>query len=34
VEFRGGRVEIGNLAELERVAEFHPAYLYLEKRPR
>lgn len=34
VEFRGGRVEIGDLSGLERVAEFDPAYLYLEKRPR
>lgn len=34
VEFRGGRVSIGNLAALQRVAEFDPAYLYLERRPR
>ena len=34
VEFRGGRVEIHDLAGLERIAEFDPAYLYLDKRPR
>jgi CRP-like cAMP-binding protein len=34
VEFRGNRVNIGDLAALRRVAEFDPAYLYLEKRPR
>jgi CRP-like cAMP-binding protein len=34
VEFRGGRVAIRDLKGLERVAEFDPAYLYLEKRPR
>jgi CRP-like cAMP-binding protein len=34
VEFRGSRVVIFNLAELRRLAEFDPAYLYLEKRPR
>lgn len=33
-EFRGGRVEIGDLARLQQIAEFDPAYLYLEKRPR
>jgi len=34
VEFRGGRVTIREPAQLERIAEFDPAYLYLEKRPR
>lgn len=34
VEFRSGRVAIGDLAGLEQVAEFDPAYLYLERRPR
>jgi CRP-like cAMP-binding protein len=34
VEFRGGRVAIRDLAGLERLAEFDPAYLYLEKRAR
>ncbi len=34
VEFRGGRVAIHDRAGLERVAEFDPAYLYLESRPR
>jgi CRP-like cAMP-binding protein len=34
VEFRGNRVSIANLAGLRRLAEFDPAYLYLEKRPR
>jgi CRP-like cAMP-binding protein len=34
VEFRSGQVTIGNLAGLERAAEFDPAYLYLERRPR
>lgn len=34
VEYRGGRVRIDNLAELRRVAEFDPGYLYLEKRVR
>ncbi|AJP74461.1 Crp/Fnr family transcriptional regulator [Sphingomonas hengshuiensis] len=34
VEFRGGRVTIHDLRELRRVAEFDPAYLYLEKRAR
>jgi CRP-like cAMP-binding protein len=34
VAFRGGRVEIHDLAGLERIAEFDPAYLYLDKRPR
>lgn len=34
VEFRGGRVVIHDRAALERVAEFDPAYLYLERRPR
>ena len=33
-EFRAGRVTILDLAGLRRVAEFDPAYLYLEKRPR
>lgn len=34
VEFKGGRVTIGDMASLKRVAEFDPAYLYLEQRPR
>jgi CRP-like cAMP-binding protein len=34
LEFRGSRVSIGDLAGLRGVAEFDPAYLYLEKRPR
>jgi CRP-like cAMP-binding protein len=34
VEFRGGKVTIGDLAELRRAGEFDPAYLYIEKRPR
>jgi CRP-like cAMP-binding protein len=33
VEFRHGRVAIGDLDELRRVAEFDPAFLYLERRP-
>jgi CRP-like cAMP-binding protein len=34
VSFRGGRVHIHDLRGLERVAEFDPAYLYLERLPR
>jgi CRP-like cAMP-binding protein len=34
VEFRGGRVSIFDLEELQRMAEFDPSYLYLEKRSR
>ena len=34
VEFRSGRVEISDLPSLEKIAEFDPAYLYLERRPR
>jgi CRP-like cAMP-binding protein len=34
VEFRSGRVSISALKELTAVAEFDPAYLYLERRPR
>jgi CRP-like cAMP-binding protein len=34
VEFRNGRVTIRDLARLRRVAEFDPAYLYLDKRAR
>lgn len=34
VEFRGSRVIIGNLPALQKVAEFDPAFLYLERRPR
>jgi CRP-like cAMP-binding protein len=34
VEFRGGRVAIRDLAGLEGVAEFDPAYLHLERRDR
>jgi CRP-like cAMP-binding protein len=33
-EFRNGRVAIRDFDGLARVAEFDPAYLYLEKRPR
>ena len=33
MEFRGSRVVLSDLAGLRRVAEFNPAYLYLEKRP-
>jgi CRP-like cAMP-binding protein len=32
--FRSGRVRIDDQAGLRRVAEFDPAYLYLERRPR
>jgi len=34
VEFRNGRVKIRDLSSLAEVAEFDPAYLYLEKRSR
>ena len=34
MEFRSGRVEIYDWQGLARVAEFDPAYLYLEPRPR
>jgi len=34
VEFRGGRVSILDYEGLQRVAEFDPAYLYLERRAR
>jgi CRP-like cAMP-binding protein len=34
VAFRGGRVSILDLVGLERVAEFDPAYLYLDRRRR
>jgi CRP-like cAMP-binding protein len=34
VEFRGRRVTMGDLAGLRRVAEFDPAYLYLDAEPR
>ena len=34
VEFRGGRVTIGDLQALRRVAEFDGDYLYLERRSR
>jgi len=34
VEFRSGRVVIADLRSLELIAEFDPAYLYLERRPR
>lgn len=34
VEFRGGRVTIGDLPGLQHIAEFDPAYLYLDKRAR
>lgn len=33
-EFRSGKVTLANLAGLRRVAEFDPAYLYLERRER
>ena len=32
--FRGGRVTIGDWEGLQRVAEFDPTYLHLERRPR
>lgn len=32
--FRGGRVKIGDWEELQRVAEFDPTYLHLDRRPR
>ena len=34
MEFRSGRVEISDLIGLRRIAEFDPAFLYLERRPR
>ena len=34
VEFRAGRVEIIDFDGLKKIAEFDPAYLYLERRPR
>jgi CRP-like cAMP-binding protein len=34
VEFRSGKVMISNLAGLRELAEFDPAYLHLERRPR
>jgi DNA-binding transcriptional regulator LsrR (DeoR family) len=34
LEFRGGRVSLLDLPALERVAEFDPRYLYLERRAR
>jgi CRP-like cAMP-binding protein len=34
VEFRSGRVTIADLAGLRRIAEFDPAFLYLDKRAR
>ena len=34
VEFRGGEVVIQDLEGLQRVAEFDPSYLYLERRAR
>jgi len=34
VEFRGGRVVIQDMAELRKIAEFDPSYLYLEPRAR
>jgi CRP-like cAMP-binding protein len=34
VEFRGGRVSVRDRKRLERVAEFNPNYLYLERRAR
>lgn len=34
VQFRSGGVEIFDLLALRRIAEFDPAYLYLERRPR
>lgn len=33
-EFRGSRVTITDMAGLQRVAEFDPGYLYLDRRPR
>jgi CRP-like cAMP-binding protein len=33
VEFRRGRVAIGDLDALRRIAEFDPAFLYLERKP-
>ncbi|NIJ20229.1 CRP-like cAMP-binding protein [Sphingomonas naasensis] len=33
VTFRGGHVSIRDLAGLQRVAEFDPGYLYLERQP-
>jgi CRP-like cAMP-binding protein len=32
--FRGGRVAIGDWERLQRLAEFDPTYLHLERRPR
>jgi len=32
--FRGGRVEINDWERLQRIAEFDPTYLHLERRPR
>lgn len=34
VEFRSGRVDVGDREGLERVAEFNSDYLYLDRRPR
>jgi CRP-like cAMP-binding protein len=34
VEFRSGRVQLHDLDGLKRAAEFDPAYLYLDRRPR
>ena len=34
LDFRSGRVTIRNLKGLQELAEFHPAYLYLERQPR
>lgn len=34
VVFRNGRVAIGDMARLRRIAEFDPTYLYLERRER
>lgn len=34
VEFRSGQVQLRDLDGLKKVAEFDPAYLYLDKRPR
>lgn len=34
VTFRGGRVTIHDWQRLQQVAEFDPAYLYLDRRPR
>jgi CRP-like cAMP-binding protein len=34
VAIQGGRVTILDLPMLERIAEFDPTYLYLERRPR